>query len=53
MAVANNNTRIMVMFSNDEMAKLKKIALSENRSVSNLVNTIVKQYLTGISEDRD
>lgn len=53
MAVANSNSRIMVKFTNDELDKLKEIASKQNRSVSNLINTIVKQYLTGISEDRD
>lgn len=52
MAVGSNNSRIMVKFTNEELDRLRKIAKSQNRSISNLISTIVKSYLTGITEDK-
>lgn len=45
MAIEKNNIRIMVTISRDENEMLKELAKKENRSVSNLVATLVKKHL--------
>lgn len=42
MAIDKDNIRIMVTISRDENEMLKELAKKENRSVSNLVATLVK-----------
>lgn len=50
MAIEKNNIRIMVTISKDENEILKEIAKKENRSVSNLVGTLIKKYLENNTE---
>ena len=45
MAVDKDNIRIMVTITREENEILKEMAKKENRSVSNLVGTLVKKYL--------
>lgn len=45
MAIQKDNIRIMVTISREENEKLKKVANEENRSVSNLASTLIKNYL--------
>ena len=45
MAIDKDNIRIMLTISRDEHEMLKEIAKKENRSVSNLVATLVKKHL--------
>ncbi|MDU4787539.1 MAG: DNA-binding protein [Clostridium sp.] len=45
MAIQKDNIRIMVTISREENEKLKKVADEENRSVSNLASTLIKNYL--------
>lgn len=45
MAIDKDNIRIMVTISRDENEMLKELAKKENRSVSNLVATLVKKHL--------
>ena len=50
MAIDKDNIRIMVTISRDENETLKELAKKENRSVSNLVGTLVKKYLENNTE---
>jgi len=45
MAIEKNNIRIMVTISKDENEILKEMAKKENRSVSNLVATLIKNKI--------
>lgn len=50
MAVDKDNIRIMVTITREENEILKEMAKKENRSVSNLVGTLVKKYLESDTE---
>lgn len=50
MAVDKDNIRIMVTITREENEILKEMAKKENRSVSNLVGTLVKKYLENNTE---
>lgn len=50
MAVDKDNIRIMVTITREENEILKEMAKKENRSVSNLVGTLVKKYLKNNAE---
>ena len=43
--VSKEKTRISVTLTKEEYEKLKNKAKQENRSVSNLINNLIKQYL--------
>ena len=45
MAINKDKTRISVTLTKEEYALLKDKAKQENRSVSNLIGLLVKQYL--------
>lgn len=45
MPVADNKTRTMLTIEKTDKEALKKIAASENRSLNNLIETILKEYL--------
>ena len=45
MAINKDKTRISVTLTKEEYEKLKNKAKQENRSVSNLIGLLVKQYL--------
>lgn len=45
MAVGKNSTRIGATISKDDYNKLREIADKQNRSISNLINMIIKQYI--------
>lgn len=45
MAINKDKTRISVTLTKEEYEKLKNKAQQENRSVSNLIGLLVKQYL--------
>lgn len=45
MSVSNKKTRTLVTLELSDKEKLQKIAKEENRSFSNLVETILKEYL--------
>ena len=41
-----NTTQIAFRIPNDLLVELKRVAIHEDRTVSNLLNRIVRQYLT-------
>lgn len=45
MAVSDKKTRTLITLLKTDKEKLEKIAKQENRSFSNLVETILKSYL--------
>lgn len=45
MAVSDKNTRTLITLEKSDKEKLAKIAKEQNRSFSNLVQTILKDYL--------
>ena len=45
MALSKDKTRISVTLTKEEYEKLKNKAKEENRSISNLIGLLVKQYL--------
>lgn len=45
MAVSDEKTRTLITLLKTDKEKLEKIAKQENRSFSNLVETILKSYL--------
>ena len=51
MAVSDDKIRIMVTITKAENQILKELAKKENRSVSNLASTLLKQYIDENSVD--
>lgn len=45
MAISDDKTRTLITLLKTDKEKLEKIAKEENRSFSNLVETILKDYL--------
>lgn len=45
MTVSNDKTRTLITLDKSDKAKLEAIAKEENRSFSNLIQTILKDYL--------
>lgn len=45
MAVSDRKTRLMITVDKEDRAVLEKIALEQNRNLSNLVATIIKEYI--------
>ena len=45
MAVSNDKTRTLITLDKADKAELEKIAKEQNRSFSNLIQTILKDYL--------
>lgn len=45
MAVSDKKTRTLITLLKTDKEKLERIAKEENRSFSNLVETILKEYL--------
>lgn len=45
MSVSNKKTRTLVTLEVNDKEKLQQIAKEQNRSFSNLVETILKEYL--------
>ena len=45
MAINKDKSRISVTLTKEEYEKLKNKAKEENRSISNLIGLLVKQYL--------
>ena len=45
MAVSNEKTRTLVTLLKTDKEKLEQIAKEENRSFSNLIETVLKEYL--------
>lgn len=45
MAVSKDKTRTLITLDKSDKAELEKLAKEENRSFSNLIQTILKDYL--------
>ena len=45
MAINKDKTRISVTLTKEEYEKLKDKAIAENRSISNFIGLLIKQYL--------
>lgn len=45
MAVSKDKTRTLITLDRSDKEKLEKIAKEQNRSFSNLIQTILKDYL--------
>ena len=43
--ISENNTRIIITIPKETKSKIEKIASCENRSLSNLVVTIINKYI--------
>lgn len=43
--IANNKTRYALTLEKEDKANLEKIAKEQNRSLNNLIETILKDYL--------
>lgn len=46
MTIADNKTRYALTLEKTDKEKLEKIAKEQNRSLNNLIETILKEYLT-------
>lgn len=46
MAIGADKVRVMVTITEDEKLQLEKISQDQNRNLSNLIGTIIKEYLT-------
>lgn len=46
MTIASNKTRYALTLEKSDKEKLEKIAKEQNRSLNNLIETILKEYLT-------
>ena len=45
MSIKDSNTRYLIQTSKEDKAKLEKLAKKHNRSLSNYINTILKEHL--------
>jgi hypothetical protein len=51
MAIGKDKTQVLLTLSQDDKATLQRIAENENRTFTNLINTIIKEYLKEHSEE--
>lgn len=45
MAIGKDKTQVLLTLTKEDKAELQRIADNENRSFTNLINTIIKNYL--------
>ena len=43
--ISDNNTRVLVTMPKETKERLKKLAKEDNRSVNNLIVTIINKYI--------
>lgn len=46
MSISDKKTRTLLTIKKKDKEKLEKIAVKENRSLNNLIETIIKEYLS-------
>lgn len=46
MSISDKKTRTLLTIEKKDKEKLEKIAVKENRSLNNLIETIIKEYLS-------
>jgi hypothetical protein len=51
MAIGKDKTQVLLTLTKDDKAALQRIAENENRTFTNLINTIVKEYLKEHSKE--
>lgn len=51
MAIGKDKTQVLLTLTKEDKATLQQIAEDENRSFTNLINTIIKEYLKERSKD--
>lgn len=49
MAIGKDKTQVLLTLSKEDKEKLQEIAAEENRTFTNLINTIIKEYLKKLS----
>ena len=49
--ISENNTRIIITIPKETKSKIEKIASCENRSLSNLVVTIINKYIEDYNQN--
>lgn len=52
MAVSDNNTRIMITVPKEFKIELEELAKRDNRSLSNLIVTVLQEKLKTIKDDK-
>lgn len=45
MAIGKDKTQVLLTLTKEDKAELQRIADNENRTFTNLINTIIKNYL--------
>ncbi len=45
MAIGKDKTQVLLTLTKEDKAELQQIADNENRTFTNLINTIIKNYL--------
>jgi len=51
MAVGKDKTQVLLTLTKEDKEQLQKIAEDENRTLTNLINTIIKNYLKDHEKD--
>lgn len=49
MAIGKDKTQVLLTLSKEDKERLQTIAAEENRTFTNLINTIIKEYLKNLS----
>lgn len=52
MAIGRDKTQVLLTLTKEDKEELQKIADNENRSFTNLINTIIKNYLKEQTEKK-
>ena len=51
MAIGKDKTQVLLTLTKEDKEQLQIIAESENRTFTNLINTIIKNYLRDYNKD--
>lgn len=51
MAIGKDKTQVLLTLTKEDKDHLQRIAENENRTFTNLINTIIKNYLKNHSEE--
>lgn len=51
MAIGKDKTQVLLTLTKEDKEQLQRIAESENRTFTNLINTIIKNYLKDHTKD--
>lgn len=53
MGISTDNDRLTIIISKDLKQSLKELAIDDNRSLSNFVVTILEDFVTNISDNKN